>query len=158
MKTNKIFSFLFFLALLFQGCEQVVDLNSLKPDPKLVLNGVVKVGEPVCVNLSRTWFYTDGKPNLAIPDAEVKLYVNDVFHEQLAFLAPVGAQSGSYEAAYSPSAGDRIRITASASGYSDIAVVSELPPPMPIAGCRSGNHWLQKMILFVGMIWVIRWS
>lgn len=137
MKTNKIFPFLLLGAAFFQGCEQIVDLDSLKPDPKLVLNGVVKAGEPVRANLSRTWFYTDGKPNLTIPGADVKLYVNDVLHEQLAFVAPAGKdQSGSYEAGYSPSAGDRIRITASAPGYPDIAVVSELPPPMPVANCR----------------------
>lgn len=137
MKTNKIFPFLLFLAVFFQGCEQVVDLNSIKPDPKLVLNGVVKAGEPVCANLSRTWFHTDGKTNLTIPDADVRLYVNDVFLEQLTFVAPAKeAQSGSYEAAYSPSAGDRIRITASAPGYPDIAAVSELPLPMPVASCR----------------------
>ena len=133
MKTNKIFPFLLFLAVFFQSCEQIVELDSFKPAPKLVLNGVAKAGEPVRANLSRTWFHTDGKPNLTIPDADVKLYVNDVFLEQLTFVAPAKeAQSGSYEAAYSPSAGDRIRITASAPGYPDIAAVSELPLPMPV--------------------------
>ena len=83
MKTNKIFPFLLLGAAFFQGCEQIVDLDSLKPDPKLVLNGVVKAGEPVRANLSRTWFYTDGKPNLTIPGADVKLYVNDVLHLSL---------------------------------------------------------------------------
>lgn len=137
MKTNKIFPFLLFLAVFFQSCEQIVELDSFKPAPKLVLNGVAKAGEPVCANLSRTWFHTDGKPNLTIPDADVKLYVNEQFREQMSFVAPSEeGQAGSYKAAYSPVIGDRIRITASAPGYPDIAVVSELPKQMAVEDCR----------------------
>ena len=83
MKANKIFPFLLLVAVFFQSCEQIVELDSFKPAPKLVLNGVTRAGEPVCVNLSRTWFHTDGKPNLTISDADVKLYVNGQFREQM---------------------------------------------------------------------------
>lgn len=137
MKANKLFPSLLFVAALFQGCEQIVELDTFKPAPKLVLNGVVKAGEPVCANLSRTWFHTDGKPNQTIPDADVKLYVNEQFREQMSFVAPTEeGQAGTYKAAYSPAVGDRIRITASASGYPDIAVASELPKQMVVEDCR----------------------
>ena len=51
MKANKIFPFLLLVAVFFQSCEQIVELDSFKPAPKLVLNGVTRAGEPVCVNL-----------------------------------------------------------------------------------------------------------
>ena len=145
MKANKIFPFLLLVAVFFQSCEQIVELDSFKPAPKLVLNGVTRAGEPVCVNLSRTWFHTDGKPNLTISDADVKLYVNGQFREQMSFVAPSEeGLAGSYKASYSPATGDRIRITASALGYPDIAVDSELPKQMAIEDCRlkvQKNFW-----------------
>ena len=132
---------LLFLAVLFLACERIVDMDSLRPEPKLVLNGVLKTGEPVRVTLSRTWFYSDGKPNVTIPGANVKLYVNDVFRDRLSFVAPEKeTESGCYESAFTPSAGDRVRITASVAGYPDVASVTELPKLMPVDTCRLVSH------------------
>ena len=41
------------------SCIKEIDLESLRPDPTLVVNCVAITGEPLTVSVSRTWFFTD---------------------------------------------------------------------------------------------------
>mgnify|MGYP000087400425 CR=1 FL=1 len=61
------------------SCIKEIDLESLRPDPTLVVNCVAITGEPLTVSVSRTWFFTDDHPNVTLDKAEVNLFVNGVF-------------------------------------------------------------------------------
>ena len=65
------------------ACLTEVDLSDLRESPRLVVNGVAVAGEPLRLSVTRTWFYTDDHPNVVIPDATVRLYVNDHYEETI---------------------------------------------------------------------------
>ena len=71
--------FLLALLLLVTSCMKEIDLEHLRPEPKLVLNCVIIQDKPIIASLSRTWFYTEGGVNLLMENSDVKLYVNDRF-------------------------------------------------------------------------------
>lgn len=122
--------------LLLLSCEQTINLDHLRPDSKIVLNCVIAAGEPVEANLSRTWFYTDEKKNISIPDAEVKLYVNDVFQEQLLFVEAdptVLYDEPHYLSAFVPKPSDRLTLVASATGFAEVRATTQLPPKVPVS-------------------------
>ena len=128
--------------LLASSCMKEIDLEHLRPDPKLVLNGLVLAGDTVRVHLTRTWFYTEDKPDLNIKNPDIKLFVNGVFKEQMTWveyseegLYPSDWYSyddnldirGYYTATYQPAEGERIRITAEAEGFASISAETIVP-------------------------------
>ena len=73
------------LGISLTACLTEVDLSDLRESPRLVVNGVAVAGEPLRLSVTRTWFYTDDHPNVVIPDATVRLYVNDHYEETIPF-------------------------------------------------------------------------
>lgn len=115
-------------ALFFSSCGEYIDLDHLRPDPKIVINSFPETGVPVTAKLSRTWFYLDGEPNVTAIEFEVNLYVNGSWRESL---RPDPDKSSSkqkiYTGTYLPTAGDQLRITASAKGFKDAEGTTAIP-------------------------------
>ena len=57
------------------SCIKEIDLESLRPDPTLVVNCVAITGEPLTVSVSRTWFFTDDHPNVTLGEEELHMPV-----------------------------------------------------------------------------------
>ena len=97
------------------SCIKEIDLESLRPDPTLVVNCVAITGEPLTVSVSRTWFFTDDHPNVTLDKAEVNLFVNGVFKERMSFQEGDEAfnTKGYFKSDFIPVKGDRIRVEAS---------------------------------------------
>ena len=100
------------------SCIKEIDLESLRPDPTLVVNCVAITGEPLTVSVSRTWFFTDDHPNVTLDKAEVNLFVNGVFKERMSFQEGDEAfnTKGYFKSDFIPVKGDRIRVEASVCG------------------------------------------
>ena len=49
------------LLFVLSGCEKEINLEHMRPEPKLVLNCLAVQGDTLSVELSRTWFYADNK-------------------------------------------------------------------------------------------------
>lgn len=118
-KTSLYLLWMTLFPALFGSCEWEVDVEDLKTPPRLVLNSVVRVGEPVTASLSRTWFFTEENPNVIIPDAEVSLHVNGQYMETMTWTEgdKENNSQGFYQAAYRPKAGDHVALTANREGY-----------------------------------------
>lgn len=133
MKTKDIL--LLFIALsLFSSCMREIDLEELRPDPKLVLNCVIQPGDSIRASLSRTWFYTERYPNLTIQYAKMDLYVNGELKERMKY-QPERSEPNTaarYHADYVPKVGDKIRITVEKEGYEPVSAESDLLAPVPI--------------------------
>lgn len=116
------------------SCIKVIDLESLRPDPTLVVNSVAVVGEPLEVSVSRTWFFTDDHPNVALRDAEVKLFVNGTFKEMLRFQEGDEAfnTKGYFVSDFTPVAGDRIQLEALHPELGEARAETVVPDPAPI--------------------------
>ena len=111
------------------ACLTEVDLSDLRESPRLVVNGVAVAGEPLRLSVTRTWFYTDDHPNVVIPDATVRLYVNDHYEETIPFVPgdTLFNAVGSYQAAFVPDVSDRLRLEVSAPGYEAIHAETVIP-------------------------------
>ena len=111
------------------ACLTEVDLSDLRESPRLVVNGVAVAGEPLRLSVTRTWFYTDDHPNVVIPDATVRLYVNDHYEETIPFVPgdTLFNAAGSYQAAFVPKMADRLRLEVSAPGYEVIHAETVIP-------------------------------
>lgn len=104
-------------ALALAGCYE-----DFTPDvdtsPVLCVNSLITAGEPVTVDVSRTWLYTDtsGERNHGVPDATVSVYANDL-------LVADG---------YVPQEGDRIRVVAEHNVYGRAEAEVQVPVRSPI--------------------------
>lgn len=157
MRTKISCCLLPYILFLMASCTKVVDLEHLRPEPKLVLNCVASAGEPLKASLSRTWFYTDNYPNVTIGNARLNLYVNDRFvqvmnweEEQTEYYA-----IGNYVSSYIPAVGDKIRVEAERKGFKSVAGEDTvLPAPHLIDVSarelnRSGSSTISKRELRV---------
>ena len=133
-----------FVFLLF-SCMEDINLDHLRPEAKLVLNCTAIAGYPVSAYLSRTWFFTDDKPNLHIENAEVRLFVNDRLLETLSVSEDTTNKLGShFLSGYIPRSGDRLKVVATAPGFSGIEAATELPEK-PEASDVSVSHQIDTV-------------
>ncbi len=132
--------------LLLSSCMKEMNLDYLRPEPKLVLNGAMTKGEPVAVNLSRTWFYTEEKPELAFPDADVRLYVNDRLQEQLTWYDgdSVKIRQGYFRGTYIPQQDDRLKVTASAGDFPDVSAETTIPGPPTLQALTATSERVER--------------
>ena len=138
--------FLLALLLLVTSCMKEIDLEHLRPDPKLVLNCVIIQDKPIIASLSRTWFYTEGGVNHLMEGADVKLYVNDRFVEQLSFNLNAYNYNtfGGYVATYVPVVGDKIRVEAEMEGYKSVMAEDVIPGPPTLLNFAVENYFNQS--------------
>lgn len=120
------------IILLVTSCMKEVDLDHLRPAPKLVLNCVVNEGQPLQATLTRTWFYSDGCPNSLLEDARIKLYANDRFVDQMTMDMDANNYNtfGNYVSSYIPVSGEKIRIEAEKDGFKAV-MAEDIVPEKP---------------------------
>lgn len=90
------------IVILMSGCYETFSPD-IDEKPVLCINALIKAGEPVEINLTHTWVYSDleAMKNHEVKDALVSLYANDErVNEE-----------------YLPKEGDRIRIVAKSDKY-----------------------------------------
>ncbi len=118
---KRILIFSFSCCLFFAGCIEELDLEHLRPEPKLVLNSVAMAGLPVTAMVSRTYFIADIREYMILPDAEVSLYVNG--QEQ----GPMIWSGAYYLSSYLPESGDQITVKVKAEGFPDAEASTHIP-------------------------------
>lgn len=99
------------------GCyEDFIPETDVKP--VLCLNSLITAGEPIEVEVSHTWLYTDTwQPDTSVDDATVVILVN-------------GEEKGT---GYFPKEGDHIKITADSRRYGHAEAEVTVPYAVPIA-------------------------
>jgi hypothetical protein len=105
------------LALLVTSCYEEIDINVAK-DYKLCLNSVITAGEPIEVDVTHTWLYTDesANNNHAVTDATLAIYANGELKD----------------ADYLPQKGDVIRIVANSPTYGSAEAEVTVPMSVPV--------------------------
>ncbi|MDR1723146.1 MAG: DUF4249 domain-containing protein [Tannerella sp.] len=112
MKTKQYLLFAV-LALIFFSCYKDISLESYRPEPELVMNGVVTTDTSVMVSISRTKFFTDTNPYEVVQDADVYLFVNGDLREQMRWTTNDSFYGGGvYMSDYQPETGDKIKVRA----------------------------------------------
>lgn len=98
------------------GCYTYFDPD-IDSQPVLCLNSLITAGEPIEVQVTHTWFYTDAESEKdhTVEDARVSIYVNGV----------------EVESDYIPQEGDMIRIHAESIKYGVADAQVEVPVAVP---------------------------
>lgn len=124
--------------------------SDFEPDidstPVVCINANAIVGEPLVIDVTRTWQWSEGDPNedidIVLKDADVILYVNDKEYEKVEFstwehhdpMNPWNATKSGYKSTYIPACGDKIRIHVHSSVYGDAEGEVLVPDVVPIVG------------------------
>lgn len=146
-------------AILLVSCEKEIEFNGEQTDPRLVINSLVEVGQPVSARIGKSIFFLDNDNNMQCPDDLVAtLYVNNnlygimdivydsieehvynmYFEDSIAYKIEKRFQSD-----YRPAVSDFIKITASAQGFEDVeASTSALPNP---AECQLAGKTIKEL-------------
>lgn len=126
------------LALATTGCYTDFEPD-LESTPVVCINSKITAGEQIKAEVTRTWRYSEGNPldghlDIYLQEAEVALYVNDRFEENLVFVKEqVGHEVKKYfKARYLPASGDRIKLTASDKTYGEAHSEIVVPPAVEI--------------------------
>lgn len=115
------------LAVFFASCEKVIEPGELpEQDTRMVINAVLDKDSVVTVYLSQSKSIISGKDYKTIDKQNVFVYENDVFFEQLSFIA-----KGKYIGTKKPSVGKTYKVIARASNLPD-AEGSTLMPNLPV--------------------------
>ena len=128
----KKFILLTISAIFLTSCEKEIEFNGEQTDPRLVINSIVDVGQPVKAHVSKSLFFLDNEGTTSAPaDTQVELWVNNAPKETL-HTADTTYINGRpivwFESHYCPVVGDIIKITASANGFENVeGTTSALP-------------------------------
>lgn len=122
---------LFVLGLLMVSCVRDVEIDLEDLPDRIVLNASVCPGKEVRAHLSKTWFIMDSIPDFDLPDANVRVYINDKFQ---GFMRndDIRGDSISLPGQYVlpgcfVKQGDRLRIEADTDGYEPVSGETRIP-------------------------------
>ena len=121
----------FVLGLLMVSCVRDVEIDLEDLPDRIVLNASVCPGKEVRAHLSKTWFIMDSIPDFDLPDANVRVYINDKFQ---GFMRndDIRGDSISLPGQYVlpgcfVKQGDRLRIEADTDGYEPVSGETRIP-------------------------------
>ena len=112
--------------------------------PVLCMNSSITAGEPLQVNLTRTWRWDESyKKDISVTDAGIKLYVNGQYVEDLVCRENENIPDKTNEnynqipyiyvaEKYIPASGDEIRLEAVSEKYGTASAVETIPYPVNI--------------------------
>lgn len=111
----------FALTLLLTGCYETFDPD-IKSEPVLCINSLIMAGEPVEVQVTRSWTFNDknGVRDHSVDDAIVSVYANGIWQTD----------------DYLPQEGDDIRIVAESKKYGKAEAAVKVPHAVPIADLK----------------------
>jgi len=115
------------ITLVLKSCYRDIDMEKYRPEPDLVLSGVVSADTNIMLSISRTKFFTDTSRYEVIHDADVSLSVNGVFLEKMQWTTDESFYGGGiYLSTYKPQTADIIRINAETK-YGEVWVEETMP-------------------------------
>ncbi len=133
---------------LFISCEKTIDFDGVNMEPKIVVNGNLKAGNPIraLVYKSRS-LLSDEEFYNSLPNAEVKLYENDIYVETLEYAGRVDTfrkqlpydvvkeyifTNGNYSAMTIAEVGKTYRLEISCDGFDPVTCETTIPAPVEI--------------------------
>ena len=123
--------YLFVLGLLMVSCVRDVEIDLEDLPDRIVLNASVCPGKEVRAHLSKTWFIMDSIPDFDLPDANVRVYINDKFQ---GFMRNDDSRGDSISLPGQyvlpgcfVKQGDRLRIEADTDGYEPVSGETRIP-------------------------------
>lgn len=129
---KKLFLVLTTLSTVLFSCYKDIDMEEYRPEPDLVLNGVISADTNIMLSISRTKFFTDTSRYEIIKEAGVSLFVNGTFQEHLKWIDDNSFYGGGiYSSSYKPKTGDIIKLETTTT-YGEAWVEETIPAKVPV--------------------------
>ena len=100
------------VVVFFASCEKNIEFSGETVEPKLVINSFVTPDSVLTANITESRFFLDDneyrQKYTTVENAEVLVYVNDVYKEKMAHVS-----NGNYKAGFAPNIGETIRLEVS---------------------------------------------
>lgn len=123
MKTLHNLLIVTFSILIFNSCEKVIEFNGEETKPMIVVNSFVTPDSLIYAQISKSKFFLSNKTGFDyINNADVSLYINNIFKEKLTFKS-----DGLYLSNLKPNTGDTIRFYITTDGLDDVESISVIP-------------------------------
>jgi len=127
--------FIISVSFFFFSCINDIEFNGEQQKPMLVLNSFVTPDSVVKVLLTRSKFFLDNYTKSdTIINAEVKLFVNDIFVEKLN-----PGTNGYYTGTYFPKENDMLKFVANSSQLGEVTATTNIVPKQAIIGIDSSS-------------------
>jgi len=112
---------LLFLFLLL-SCEKEITFSGKNMEPKLVVNSFITPDSLVVAEITESRFFLNNEDTFRIVEgAEVQLYVDNVFKEQMN-----DVKYGYYKSVYAPKAGEFIRLVIAKTGFKTVSCETDV--------------------------------
>lgn len=108
---------------LLASCEKEIAFNGDTVEPMIVMNSFITPDSLIYTHLSKSKFFLSNKRGFDyINNADVSLYINQVFKEKLSFTS-----DGMYISTTKPKTGETIKIVIKADGFDDAESIAIIP-------------------------------
>ncbi len=115
------------VCFLCQSCYKELKLDLSEEANQIVLNGLFNNTEPLSATVTKSFiFYEDVKIE-ALENAEVVIYENEVFKENMVYQKTPDLDIGEFTASFYPKTGANYRIEASANGLTTASAIGKMP-------------------------------
>lgn len=123
----------------FASCDSVVEFNAKQSSSYLVLNSIVTSNDTVAVQVNLSRFFLSNKQDFTfINDAEVELYVNDVFVGKLKSWG-----KGTYSSSYLPKCGDLIKLLVKTPNNGTAYAVNRIPDAIKVESSLHDSLYIE---------------
>ncbi len=127
------------IALMLTGCYTDFEPN-IKSTPVVCLNSRITAGEIIKAEVTRTWRYSEGNPvdrdfDIFLKEAEVELYVNDRYKENLTLTSETNMFNETdyyFISKFVPTVGDVIRLHVLDKEFGEAEAEVKVPYPVEI--------------------------
>ena len=103
------------VVILCTSCEKDIEFTGEIVNPMLVINSFITPDSVITANITKSKFFLDENDDsgnfIMVENAEVRVYVNDVFKEKMRYIS-----NGHYKASFAPIIGETIKLEVSAPG------------------------------------------
>jgi len=131
--------FIISVSFFFFSCTNEIEFNGEQQKPMLVLNSFVTPDSVVKVQLTRSKFFLENDTKFdTITNAEVKLYVNDIFVEKLN-----PGTNGYYTGTYFPKENDMLKFIAISPQLGEVTATTNIAPKQAIIGIDTSSIALE---------------
>jgi len=125
------------LLFLLASCDKDIDFSGEMTAPQLVINSFVSPDSFIVANITQSKFFLEdseyGETYKPVENAEVEVFVNDVFKEKLT----QGFILGTWSSQYKPKVGETIRLKVSATGFKTAWCETRIEQPISIIAIDS---------------------
>ncbi|MDO9634892.1 MAG: DUF4249 domain-containing protein [Paludibacter sp.] len=114
--------------ILLVACEKEIEFKGEISNPMIVVNSYVSPDSLVYAHLTKSKFFLSSKKGFDyVNNAEVSIYVNSQFKENLNFTA-----DGMYRGSFKPMVGDTVKLLVKTAGFEDVESVTIIQSPSTI--------------------------